>query len=69
MNAFQWRNFKLDDPIEQQGVSCYEQDETGRRDQCDIKPITALERPNHLTMINFPFTSWYISVNVESNQK
>ena len=54
MNAFQRRNFKLDDPIEQ-GISCYEQDENGQRGQFNREPTAALERKNILQSLNFRF--------------
>ena len=57
INAFQRRNFKLDDPIEQ-GTSSYDQDGSRQKSQCDNES-TILEKQNHLTIIRR-----YLSVNV-----
>ena len=64
MNAFQKRNFKLDDPIEQ-GISCYKQDETNKG-QYEGEPTTALERQDHIILIKLLFSKWYISGDVFS---
>ena len=60
MNAFQKRNSNLlVDPIEQ-GISCFEQDGSGHKSQCDKEPTTRKEEPS----FNHQMIRRYISVNV-----
>ena len=52
LNVFQKRNFKLPvDPIEQ-GISCFEQDGSGQKSQCDKEASTKKAEPsfNHQTI-------------------
>ena len=45
MNIFQKRNFKLLVDLIEQGTSCYEEDGSGQKRQCDKEPTTREERP------------------------
>ena len=48
MNTFQKSNFKLLVVPIDQGISCFEQDESGQKSQCVTKSLL-LEKKNHLS--------------------